>query len=66
MERTDAMRVDALSQLKRAQLMIAEGRKELAAATEKIKLAQHMIDASADVLRHSLPHGLHVYPAKPR
>ena len=66
MERTDVMRVDALSQLKRAQLMIAEGRKELVAANEKIEIAQRMIDESAEILRGSLPHVLHVHPANPR
>jgi hypothetical protein len=40
-----------LDQLKKAQLVIAEGREELAAATEKIELAQKIIDESADALR---------------
>jgi hypothetical protein len=66
MERTDEIRADALSQLKQAQLMIAEGRKELAAASEKIQIAQQLIDASADALRGSLPHVPHVHPDNPR
>jgi hypothetical protein len=46
-----AIRKDALTQLKKAQQMIEEGRKELAAANEKISLAQQLIDESADALR---------------
>ena len=45
------IRSDALTQLKKAQQMIAEGRKELAAANKKITLAQKLIDESADALR---------------
>lgn len=51
MEHTNQTRVDALDQLKKAQPMIAEGRKELAAANKKIATAQKLIDASADALR---------------
>jgi hypothetical protein len=66
MERTEEIRGDALSQLKQAQLMIAEGRKELAAANEKIRIAQQLIDASADALRGSLPHVPHAHTDNPR
>lgn len=45
------IRRNALTQLKRAQQMIADGRKELAAANKKITLAQKLIDESADALR---------------
>lgn len=55
METNDEARADALSQLKRAQHMIEEGRKELAAAHEKIRLAQELIDQSADMLREHPP-----------
>jgi hypothetical protein len=51
MEKTNEARTDALDQLKQAQLMISQGRKELAAANKKIKVAQQLIDASADALR---------------
>jgi hypothetical protein len=35
------------------------------AANEKIQIAQRMIDESAEILRGSLPHVLHVHPANP-
>lgn len=55
MDKSNLVRADALAQLKRAQHMIAEGRKELAAAQEKIKAAQELIDQSADILRETSP-----------
>ena len=55
METNDETRADALSQLRRAQHMIEEGRKELAAAHEKIRLAQELIDQSAELLRDNPP-----------
>ncbi|HET6883809.1 MAG TPA: hypothetical protein VFI31_26890 [Pirellulales bacterium] len=45
------IRRDALTQLKKAQHMIEEGRNELAAAHEKISVAQKLIDESAETLR---------------
>ncbi len=45
------VRIAALAQLKDAQLMIQQGRDELLAATKKIKIAQDLIDASAEMLR---------------
>ena len=45
------IRRDALAQLKKAQHIIEEGRKELAAAHEKISAAQKLIDESAETLR---------------
>jgi exonuclease VII small subunit len=45
------IRRDALTQLKKAQQMIEEGRKELAAANQKIRVAQKLINESADALR---------------
>ncbi len=59
---TNQIRIDALAQLKKAQLMIQEGREELAAANEKIRIAQQLIDDSADALRGTLSgtsHGVH-------
>lgn len=61
METNDETRADALSQLRRAQHMIEEGRKELAAAHEKIRLAQDLIDQSAEMLRENPPTG-HLSP----
>jgi hypothetical protein len=61
MEQSTKVRVNALAQLKKAQLMIHEGRKELAAANKKIRAAQKLIDDSADALRGTrtdLPHGV--------
>lgn len=55
MERSNVIRADAIAQLKRAQHMIEEGRKELAAAHEKIRAAQELIDRSADILRETPP-----------
>ena len=60
MEQNTDVRVNALAQLKKAQRMIQQGRKELAAANKKIRLAQKLIDESADALRGTrtdLPHG---------
>jgi len=51
MQKNPEVRTDALAQLQKAQLMIAEGRKELAAANKKISVAQKLIDASAAILR---------------
>lgn len=51
MKQTTDIRSEALAQLKKAQQMIKEGRRELAAANEKIRLAQKLIDESADALR---------------
>ena len=56
MDTTNEIRADALTQLKRAQHMIEEGRKELAAALDKIRDAQELIDQSAEMLRASPPH----------
>lgn len=56
MDTTNEIRADALTQLKRAQHMIEEGRKELAAALDKIRDAQELIDQSAETLRASPPH----------
>jgi hypothetical protein len=61
METNDEIRWDALTQLKRAQHMIEEGRKELAAAHEKIRLAQELIDQSAEMLRENPP-AVHLSP----
>jgi hypothetical protein len=64
MEQSTKVRVNALAQLKKAQAMIHEGRRELAAANKKIRVALKLIDDSADALRGSrtdLPHG-----ARPR
>jgi ribosomal protein S20 len=55
MEQTNHIRSDALTQLKKAQLMIKEGRIDLAAANEKIRAAQELIDQSADALRGTPP-----------
>ena len=55
MNNTDEVRGVALSQLKQAQQMIEEGRKELAAAHEKIRVAQELIDQSAELLRGNPP-----------
>ena len=55
MNNTDEVRGVALAQLKQAQQMIEEGRKELAAAHEKIRMAQELIDRSADMLRENPP-----------
>jgi hypothetical protein len=55
METTDEIRADALSRLRQAQHMIEEGRKELAAAHEKIRMAQELIDQSAEALRENPP-----------
>ncbi len=55
METTDEIRTDALARLKQAQHMIQEGRKELAAALEKIRVAQELIDQCADSLRDNPP-----------
>jgi exonuclease VII small subunit len=60
MKQTTDIRGDALAQLKQAQQMIKEGRKELAAATEKIRVAQKLIDQSADALRTAPANRLHV------
>ncbi|MGH7137614.1 MAG: hypothetical protein ACREHD_17850 [Pirellulales bacterium] len=60
MEQNTDVRVNALAQLKKAQRMIQQGRKELAAANKKIRVAQKLIDESADALRGTrteLPHG---------
>jgi hypothetical protein len=46
-------RLEALDHLQAAQEMIAEGRRELAAANEKIAKAQHLIDQSANTLRNT-------------
>ena len=51
MEQPNRTRSAALAQLKKAQLIIREGRSELAAANEKIRLAQELIDESAAALR---------------
>ena len=56
MEQSTIIRSDALAQLKKAQLMIEEGRSDLAAANEKIRAAQVLIDQSADALRGTLPY----------
>ena len=66
MERTDKLRADALSQLKQAQQMIAEGRKELADANKKIAAAQKLIDASADALRDTPPEPVAAQGRRPR
>ncbi len=55
MDKSNVIRANALDQLKRAQHMIEEGRKELAAAHEKIRAAQALIDRSADILRETPP-----------
>lgn len=60
MKQNPDIRVHAFEQLKRAQQMIEEGRKELDAAHEKIKVAQELIDESADALRSAPPDRLHV------
>ncbi|HWB00300.1 MAG TPA: hypothetical protein VG713_17520 [Pirellulales bacterium] len=46
-------RLSALDQLQSAQAMIAEGRRELTRAQEKIDKAQALIDASAKILRET-------------
>jgi hypothetical protein len=46
-------RLDALDRLETAQAMIAEGRRELLAAQEKIDKAQSLIDDCAKVLRET-------------
>lgn len=55
MDNTNDVRVVALAQLKQAQQMIEDGRNELAAAHEKIKVAQELIDQSAELLRGNPP-----------
>ena len=60
---TDVRR-DAFTQLKKAQQMIEEGRKELAAANKKISRAQKLIDESADALRETPADRSHA--ARPR
>jgi hypothetical protein len=51
-------RVDALAQLKEAQIMLATGNKELALAQKKIARAQELINQSADELRLTWPNRL--------
>lgn len=60
MENANDVRSVALAQLKQAQHTIEEGRKELAAAHEKIRAAQELIDQSAELLRENPPgdHGV--------
>ncbi|HVX62090.1 MAG TPA: hypothetical protein VHC19_15845 [Pirellulales bacterium] len=55
MDTTSEVRAAALAQLKQAQRMIEEGRQELSAAHEKIRIAQELIDQSADTLRETSP-----------
>lgn len=55
MEKTNQIRIDALAQLKKAQLMIEAGRRNLSAANEEIRVAQELIDQSADALRGMPP-----------
>lgn len=55
MDKTSEIRAAALAQLKQAQHMIEQGRKELAAAHDKIRAAQELIDQSADTLRETSP-----------
>jgi hypothetical protein len=63
MEKNNDIRTTALAQLKQALIMLHEGRKELAAANEKISAAQQFIDKSADALRNSpLPWEDRVHP----
>jgi len=66
MNQTNEFRADALAQLKTAQLMIEEGRKELVAANEKIRAAQELIDQSADTLRSTCSGQSHAHGARPR
>ena len=44
-------RADALAQLKRAQVMLYEGKDQLRLGQQKIDEAQRLIDNSAEVLR---------------
>ena len=55
MENSKEVRAAALAQLKQAKQMIEDGRKELAAAHEKIRMAQELIDQSAELLRDNPP-----------
>ncbi len=52
-KKTNRVRAEALAQLKAADELIREGRKELAAANKKIARAQRLIDESATILRES-------------